>query len=83
VRPDGNKKLLKNETHINNTFLLISAKLVAQNEMVADTNAVNSISGIVKEVLRLISGEKGKSRNCFCRPLNLQSLITVIQFFNR
>jgi hypothetical protein len=44
-------------------FFLISTNLVAQDEMAADTNAVNSINGIVKEALRLISGEKGKSRN--------------------
>lgn len=45
-------------------FILISATtLTAQEKMSADTNAVKSIDGIVKEVLRLVSGEKGKTRN--------------------
>ena len=45
-------------------FILISTKnLTAQEKMSADTNAVKSIDGIVKEVLRLVSGEKGKTRN--------------------
>jgi hypothetical protein len=37
--------------------------LIAQDIPLPDTNAVKSIDGIVKEVLRLQSGEKGKSRN--------------------
>jgi hypothetical protein len=45
-------------------FILISTRtLTAQEKMSADTNAVKSIDGIVKEVLRLVSGEKGKTRN--------------------
>jgi hypothetical protein len=44
-------------------FILISINLAAQNKMTADTTAVRSIDGIVKEVLRIISGEKGKIRN--------------------
>jgi len=45
-------------------FILISATtLTAQEKMSADTNAAKSIDGIVKEVLRLVSGEKGKTRN--------------------
>ena len=37
--------------------------LKAQKIMLADTNAVKSINGIVKEVLRLQSGESGKTKN--------------------
>ena len=44
-------------------FLFASANLFAQNKMAADTDAVHSIDGIVKEMLRIVSGEKGKSRN--------------------
>lgn len=44
-------------------FILISTNLAAQEKMVADTTAVKSIDGIVKEVLRIISGEKGKTRD--------------------
>ena len=45
-------------------FMLISTMtLTAQEIMLSDTNAVKSIDGIVKEVLRLVSGEKGKTRN--------------------
>ena len=44
-------------------FILITTNLMAQEKMLADTNAVKSINGIVKEVLRIISGEKGKIRN--------------------
>lgn len=45
-------------------LILISAlNLMAQETMTSDTNAVKSIDGIVKEVLRLVSGEKGKVRN--------------------
>jgi len=44
-------------------FILIATSLTAQEKMVADTTAVKSIDGIVKEVLRVISGEKGKVRN--------------------
>jgi hypothetical protein len=45
-------------------FILIATlHLKAQEAMTPDTNAVKSIDGIVKEVLKLISGEKGKTRN--------------------
>lgn len=45
-------------------FLLVSAaSSMAQDTMLPDTNAVKSIDGIVKEVLRLQSGEKGQVRN--------------------
>jgi hypothetical protein len=37
--------------------------LKAQEVMLPDTNAVKSVDGIVKEVLRLQSSEKGKTRN--------------------
>ena len=37
--------------------------LVAQEILPPDTNAVKSIDGIVKEFLRLQSGEKGKAKN--------------------
>ena len=37
--------------------------LNAQQIMLSDTNAVKSIAGIVREVLRLQSGENGKTRN--------------------
>ena len=45
-------------------FILISTMtLTAQEKMSSDMNAVKSIDGIVKEVLQLVSGEKGKTRN--------------------
>ena len=44
-------------------FILISTNLTAQEKMMADTSAVNSIDGIVKEVLKIVSGEVGKTRN--------------------
>jgi hypothetical protein len=44
-------------------FLTFATSLIAQGIMLPDTNAVKSIDGIVKEVLRLQSGEKGKTRN--------------------
>jgi hypothetical protein len=44
-------------------IITISTNLVGQNKMSADTNAVHSINGIVKEMLRLVSGEKGRLRN--------------------
>ena len=44
-------------------FFFIATNLSAQNKMHDDSIAVKSINGIVKEMLRLISGEKGKSRN--------------------
>ena len=45
--------------------VLINSVLVlkAQEMMMPDTNAVKSIDGIVKESLRLISGQKGKLKN--------------------
>jgi len=62
-------------------FILISSNLLAQEKMVADTIAVHSIDGIVKEVLRIISGEKGKARNWEAfRNLFLQTAtLTVLQ----
>jgi hypothetical protein len=45
------------------SLLFVSVNLFAQNKMNVDTNAVHSINGIVKEMLRLVSGEKGKARN--------------------
>jgi hypothetical protein len=46
-------------------FLLLNSviALKAQKIMSPDTNAVKSINGIVKEALRLQSGERGKTRN--------------------
>lgn len=44
-------------------FILVSTSLAAQDKMAADTNASKSIDGIVKEVLRIVSGENGKTRN--------------------
>ncbi|MDN5205459.1 hypothetical protein QQ008_29015 [Fulvivirgaceae bacterium BMA10] len=44
-------------------FVLLSFSLSAQQKMTADTTAVHSIDGIVKEMLRIISGEEGKTRD--------------------
>jgi hypothetical protein len=44
-------------------LILLTISLKAQEKMVADTTATKSIDGTVKEVLRIISGEKGKVRN--------------------
>jgi hypothetical protein len=44
-------------------FLTSASSLIAQDIMLTDTNAVKSIDGIVKEFLRLQSGEKGKTKN--------------------
>jgi len=44
-------------------FILITTMTLAAQEMSSDTNAVKSIDGIVKEVLRLVSGKKGQARN--------------------
>ncbi len=44
-------------------LILISANLNAQEKTVDDNTAVNSIDGIVKEVLSIISGEEGKVRD--------------------
>ncbi|MFT3825620.1 MAG: hypothetical protein QM731_17000 [Chitinophagaceae bacterium] len=43
--------------------LLISLHLSAQEKVKADTTALHSIGGIVKEMLRLMSAGKGKARN--------------------
>src|SRR5690606_4907071 len=43
-------------------FLLISAPLSAKNNTI-DSSAVKSIDGIVKEVLRITSGEQGEIRD--------------------
>ena len=44
-------------------LILISITLLAQEKLVSDTTAVNSIDGIVKEVLKIISGADGKTRD--------------------
>lgn len=44
-------------------FISSATSLGAQQRTFADTNAVKSIDGIVKEFLRLQSSEKGKTRN--------------------
>jgi len=44
-------------------FILFSVNLSGQDIMESNTNAVKSIDGIVKEILNIISGEKGKIRN--------------------
>jgi hypothetical protein len=44
-------------------LFFVAANASAQQQMSVDTNAVKSINGILKEMLRLISGEKGKTRN--------------------
>lgn len=44
-------------------FILVSTSLTAQDKMTADTTAFKSIDGIVKEILRIVSGENGKTRN--------------------
>ncbi len=41
-------------------FVLTIARLAAQNKIHADSGSVTSINGIVKEMLRLVSVEKGK-----------------------
>lgn len=43
-------------------FLISASSLIAQEAMLTDTNAVKSIGGIVKEFLRLQSGDKGKTK---------------------
>ena len=50
-------------------FILITTMTLAAQEMSSDTNAVKSIDGIVKEVLRLVSGEKGTL--CSASPLSV------------
>lgn len=45
------------------SIIIATMPLSAQEKMPSDTNAVKSIDGIVKEVLKLISGEKGATRN--------------------
>ena len=37
--------------------------LTAQGKLASGTNAVKSIDSIIKEVLRLVSGETGRTRN--------------------
>lgn len=44
-------------------FLLCSMHVSAQEKVKADTTAYHSVRGIVKEMLRLMSAEKGKARN--------------------
>jgi len=49
--------------------LITTTTFAAQEKMSSDTNAVKSIDGIVKEVLRLVSGEKGTL--CSASPLSV------------
>ena len=44
-------------------FIIISTNLTAQDKALADTAAVKSIDGILKKMLNIISGEKGKIRD--------------------
>lgn len=44
-------------------FIIASASATAQEKMKDHPAAVRSIDGIVKEMLRIVSGEKGKLRN--------------------
>ncbi len=44
-------------------LIFISSNTIAQQKIDNDSNAVKSIDSIVKEVLKIISGEKGKKRN--------------------
>lgn len=44
-------------------LILLTGSLRAQEMMLADSTATKSIDGMVKEVLRIVSGEKGKKRN--------------------
>jgi hypothetical protein len=44
-------------------FIITTTSSSAQVIMLSDTNAVKTIDGIVKEVLKLVSGEKGTTRN--------------------
>jgi hypothetical protein len=67
-------------------FICISAlALAAREKMSSGTNAAKSIDGIVKEVLRLVSGEKGRAETgrhcvtCFYRPLLLRFSTIPIQ----
>lgn len=55
--------ILKMKTSLIVVLVLLTGSLRAQETMLADSTAVKSIDGIVKEVLRIISGESGKTRN--------------------
>ena len=44
-------------------LIVISTNVLAQQKTANDRNSVKSIDAIVKEVLNIISGEKGKKRN--------------------
>lgn len=44
-------------------IIFITSNVIAQAQTVADTAAVHSIEGIVKEVLHIISGTEGKQRD--------------------
>jgi hypothetical protein len=44
-------------------LILTSTNLTAQKKILTDTIPVNSISGIVKKMLSMVSGEKGKARD--------------------
>jgi hypothetical protein len=41
----------------------ISTNLISQSKNISDSTAVNSIDGILKEMLSIISGEEGKKRD--------------------
>jgi len=71
-------------------FVLTMARSIAQNNQVhADSFSVASISGIVKEMLRLVSGEKGKQRdwerfrNLFLPTAHFTLSIVAIQFLTQ
>lgn len=44
-------------------FIILSSTLSAQDKTLTDTNSVRSIDGILKKMLNIISGEKGKIRD--------------------
>ncbi|HXB44828.1 MAG TPA: hypothetical protein VNV85_12250 [Puia sp.] len=56
--PEAMENALKMKNTLTGFIFLIATLLTAQIEMVADSYAVHSIHGIVKEMLRLISVEK-------------------------
>jgi hypothetical protein len=64
-------------------LLVISTNLSGQNKPPADTTAVKSIDGILKKMLNIISGEKGKIRdweafrNLFLSTANFTVLNTI------
>jgi len=62
---NGSKLLLSSKMKIILTicFTLAIIRLAAQDKTYEDTGYTASINGIVKEMLRLVSGEKGKQRD--------------------